>query len=806
LERLRALGADFAAGQPRRVMAVRVPWKNLRAVAALPFVEEIGTTWRPATLPALDLSNPEVDASDGAWLENDDGGFPLLGDGVRVADMDTGVDVFHPALFHADGGDFPWLDVNTNGAFDPGTDRVDLTAIGKGTPLLNYAEGSISGWVSGGPVNPAGFQADWDWLYADLDGDAARDTGGSYGDADPGMGEPAFLVNDANQNGSLDVGETLALLSTPKVLATYNAGGVTRRRGVDLSQSTPDTLAGGHGTAVAGILAGQTGARRLPGLAPNADLLVADIYSTSEMAGLQWAEAEGADVVLHEFGAFLWEYLDGSSAYEQEMDAQSAKGIWQITPSGNLSNSNKHCRFMSSSLGVDSNVAGNSKASALYASWLWEDAATAQQLGVTVPGGANNPSLPLAASWSVTTVGAYDVWTRLDVSSRGTVRVDVYAERSDFTPDLSGTWTFRFTRAAGADLYVYGYVSDDVSGWGGGTVFANYTGNYRTVTHPATADTAITCGSYATRAHFSGTVGDISGFSGRGPRMGGASVMSVAAPGHNDVYTVRSKDASGSAWGRYLRFGGTSAATPHLAAGAALLRQYIPLLPWDEARDAFRAGAFKDGFTGPSYNNTWGEGKLRIWQALAEADRTPPAWDSTTGLQSAAGDPCAPLISLAWNSAADVYKNPVLYNIYRDTVSGFTPGPGNLLDVTASLSYGDAGVASGVTYYYVVRARDSAVEPNEDNNLIELSASADDEPAASPVGNTLEASLSGTDVLLSWSAVPGAADYAVYGGTDPAALSPLGVAAGPSFTHAPPAIPVYFYRAVSRNACGEESP
>jgi hypothetical protein len=48
--------------------------------------------------------------------------------------------------------------------------------------------------------------------------------------------------------------------------------------------------------------------------------------------------------------------------------------------------------------------------------------------------------------------------------------------------------------------------------------------------------------------------------------------------------------------------------------------------------------------------------------------------------------------------------------VYRSTVSGFTPGGGNLIATVSgsTLTYADTGLAAFTTYYYRVAAFDAA--------------------------------------------------------------------------------------------------
>jgi hypothetical protein len=78
-------------------------------------------------------------------------------------------------------------------------------------------------------------------------------------------------------------------------------------------------------------------------------------------------------------------------------------------------------------------------------------------------------------------------------------------------------------------------------------------------------------------------------------------------------------------------------------------------------------------------------------------------------------------VELYWSAAADdtTPASDIVYNIYRSTSSGFTPGT-PIDSVTAVLTYIDSGLDENTTYYYIVRAQDLA--GNEDTNTVERSA------------------------------------------------------------------------------------
>jgi subtilisin family serine protease len=204
---LEAQGLVFARlnGAPAHsgsIYGADVPIGSLDALQQRSDVLRIESTWKPAVQDTLDLSVPEINADD-VWLLLDGGGTNITGEGLTIANFDTGIDVFHPDFWNADGSSYDWIDTNTNGAFDPGTDAVDLNGNASADPgeTLDFFDAQ-------GPAgnNDGVFQADVDWLYNDADGDGQRDHGAAAGftEASPTYGESLFILEDTNGNSSVD--------------------------------------------------------------------------------------------------------------------------------------------------------------------------------------------------------------------------------------------------------------------------------------------------------------------------------------------------------------------------------------------------------------------------------------------------------------------------------------------------------------------------------------------------------------------------------------------------------------------------
>ncbi len=610
---LRELGVEFfdfgngPAGS-RTVYPARIPFTSLPDLIRYPALAMIDCAWRPGARPTLAQSRPQVEA-ELAWQVDDPDGVPLSGDGVVICDLDTGILYYHPAFFDLDGQQYDWLDVDQSGDLTPG-DAVDLDddeLPGAGEALL-YHEASGTAIHGNGP----GYDTDFDFLYNDANDNGERDYGPpEYDETDPCFGERYFLTDDINGNGSLDVGEPLLGLGPSKVRAIYDRDGTVYRREVDLLDAEADYW--GHGTQVSGIFGGGWAWRNaMSGMAPDIESLHVNLWWAFEPpfllpieAGLAWARDEGADIVLIEDGEWTWEFMDGSSNTEIMLNELAADdGMIIVIPAGNLATGNMHTAF-DADTGTDL-VSAN--AHVVWANFHWIGVSEWWPITVTPPGGS---PITLPADGSIVTDQGYEIYGNLTSSDRLTVRQDLRIAKSGGAV-LDGTWQFAF--AGPADLTVHGYFYDDVSGWISPNTWQPVDPAY-TVTFPATADSAISVAAYNPSGD-----GDINTFSGWGPRLDGRPDVDIAAPG-SIVYSAHAFHV-----GDFAAFGGTSAAGPHVAGAAALLKQLIPDLDNGRFRQLVRAGAGQDEHTDDI--DRWGAGKLRIYGAIqnvitAVADEPP---------------------------------------------------------------------------------------------------------------------------------------------------------------------------------------
>jgi hypothetical protein len=599
-----------------------------------------------------------------------------------IADFDTGIDVYHPHFWRADGDTFAWLDVNGNGVFNPGTDGVDLNRNGtfNAGEVLRFFDGRIYDpartFGGNGTSNADGvFQSHWDWLYNDADNDGQRDKGPSagYGEGSPTYGERLFVLLDSDADLALDPGEPLVALETSKVAATYNSGSVERVRGVDLIQTEPDN--NGHGTAVSGILAGGVrGVSRFCGIAHDADIIVGNFFSDISMPSLlTWAESRGADVCLYEGAGFVWDPLDGSTNDEAALDAAAATML-QVTPAGNLCRGYKHAQLVLPPSSAEDlafyapDTYGGSTLTAMWQTLLWRTPANNLTFTLTVPGGSSGA---LLGNGSYQTIGGYEVYSSRSTSPRGTAEFDIQIYRS---AGIGGSWMLTVTNALGTGDEVNAYLADDVTSWAGGAEFSNFRSTDKTVCWPATADSAFTLASYSTRGYEGyngvggGTIqpGALSAFSSRGRRIDGVAILEIASPGNYDVYSSQSQYPSG-VFGGYRQFSGTSAAGPHVAAGAALVLQAFPGLEPFEIKERLEASAASDAFTGAVPNDSWGYGKIRIYDAVAPylvsapEPQSPPV---TSALGPTAPNPFHPVTTVRYALPASEGRRPFAVRVF----------------------------------------------------------------------------------------------------------------------------------------------
>lgn len=556
---------------------------------------------------------------------SDKSGNPLTGKGVIIGDLDSGIDVFHPMFFFADGGEFTFIDSDGDGFISPGKDGIDLNGNGKidSDEILQYQEIYDNTWgmLTSMGQQPGKYNPEFDFLYVDKNGNKKRDFGPKAGftEKDPSFGEQFFIAIDENKNGRIEAGEKLLGLKTSKIRSVRQRDDIIRRRGIDLIKTEEDE--NGHGTGVAGlIIGGHYGVQKIHGIAPDAEMVFSSIKydytprfvrNFPDLVG--FLRDEKVNILLIEDGEWMWEFMDGSSPEEEMMNQMARDGAVIVGGAGNMSGGNmvvidkltagKTVTYTASCSGkTERDVKKND---GVFFTFLWRDQSSNIKFEVETPDGKSTGAITEGSG--IIKTGEYKIFYSREVSPKGTVMMKFAASTQD-SDVVRGKFKIKVT--SDKDQDIKGYVVDVTQSWSGNArwVSSPAISDDANVCFPSTADSCIAVGAYVFNIGWMDQIGDLASYSSKGYNITGKLGVDITAPGHSTFSTEKKNS--------YQIFSGTSSAAPHVVGAAALLLQYDPSLTHEKIRHIILNTAKTDKFTGSVPNSEWGYGKLDIEAAI----------------------------------------------------------------------------------------------------------------------------------------------------------------------------------------------
>lgn len=550
----------------------------------------------------------------------DKDGNPLTGKGIIIGDMDSGIDIFHPFFFFADGGEFNWIDVSGDGKFTAGTDGVDLNNDGaiSDNEILSYLEIADKTF---GPFKISDrkvYNPDMDFLYNDKNKNGKRDFGeeGGFSETDATYGEQFFIPSNFEAKELL-VGEKIIGLKTSKVIAVRQKDGTIRRRGTDLIKNEGDHDYN-HGTSVAGMLiGGVSGLHKLHGLAPDAEIVMANNsydytprFVKNFPTMMNFLKEEGANVILFEDGEWAWEPMDGTTPEEILARQYCEEGMPVVTATGNLAAA--RCIFIDSlkpggkySYTVEApRVSEGKENNGVFVSLHWKgNPGDFKSIDIIAPGD-NKYSIQTSGSGFIKQ--DYRISYEYSQSEKGYMLLKLGFYKKD-SATVQGDWAINIEPKK--NVVIRGSVNDISQSWSGSTHWKHKFTTEGTLVFPSTADSVIKVGAYAVNfAWNERAVGDIATYSGRGPSITGDLGIDICAPGHSTF-------AAGENFS-YRTFSGTSSAAPHVTGLIALMLQFDKTLTNSQIKSIIKNTAIQEDKMGKLPNPTWGWGKLNIPGAL----------------------------------------------------------------------------------------------------------------------------------------------------------------------------------------------
>jgi subtilisin family serine protease len=512
----------------------------------------------------------------------------------------------------------------------------------------------------------------------------------------------------------------------------------------------------GHGTHVSAIAA-STGNEngKYRGVAPGAWLIVVKAGGKLGIAPTVWsfndtdiidgisyvmerASSLGMRAVINlSLGSNIGGH-DGTSPLELALEEAARRGATIVVAAGNSADSNIHAegnlvqgRTTELRWFVPDKVV-------VFDVGFWHDPRDSVEVVLRLPSGETVP-FPTGDQGLETPAGI--VTTYLEQSDKGRGYVfEVLAPGSSVS---RGTYSLLITPIRALSGTPWDAWLDDIPLDSRSSEFLSGSGysltSAETVSIPGTSDYVITVGAYTGRRSAPDyRLGDLCGFSGRGPTRDGRTKPDVVAPGLF-VVAAWSSTATGLRDHRiddaHVYLSGTSMATPHVTGVVALMLQWDPSLSPDSLKQVLRQSARLDSITGKvnklAGDFNWGWGKLDARRAVSMVrvditvtgipyyvrltigvdgrDRTTVVGPASLTLYVSGGTSHTVSVPNAVGQGAVRYFTPVSeYSVSSDSVVAFSFELEYYVDVET-----EYGNASGSGWYRPGSTVDPRVEPTQ---------------------------------------------------------------------------------------------
>ncbi|MBN1893759.1 S8 family serine peptidase [bacterium] len=408
----------------------------------------------------------------------------------------------------------------------------------------------------------------------------------------------------------------------------------------------------GHGTHVAGTAAGNGSAlasRKYAGLAPEADLIIikgddanGGFNSTLIADGLDYArqkaEALGMPMVVNlSLGTDSGPH-DGTDAISEAIDifTSSGPGRVVVASAGNNGENPIHVTGTVASgssvdivLTVPSYTAAPGARNDDFNFEAWFNNNGSVNAVLISPNGYMLEQGPGGYYEQNTPDGTQFVYNAVDAANNDRkIRVEA-DDASEAIPPAAGTWTLRLTNQSGSAMTYHGWLYDRSIG-NASVVLTNGNTEYCLSN---TASGSLIVGCYAHRWRWMSNAGsfysggtpnrsdDVSSFSSRGPTRDARQKPDLAAPGERIGSSLSQYASPASSvilpGARHFLNQGTSMSAAVAAGAAALILEQDPSLSAAQVLNDMISGTVKDEFTGGTWQETWGNGKLSVLKAMA---------------------------------------------------------------------------------------------------------------------------------------------------------------------------------------------